>query len=219
MTDRARILLDKLMGHGRDLNKTTDISKMCIFSMAGLCPYELFVNTKMNLGNCPYKIHAGPDPKLCKKEYELELLRFLVEIHKFITNQNNETPDKNDEILIRERLIDSKLIQIKEKGLSGKVKEALSLFSNLKTEIKELDRIKESYYVNNKDKNMTRCQLCGIKVITNYGSHKFMTHKNGKLHNGVLTVYNKLGELINKFGEEESLKIINCDNLKFFKKN
>jgi hypothetical protein len=61
--NEQRALLDKLMGRDRNSvvkNKNTitktrryDDRDVCQFFLAGLCPHELFKNTKSDLGACP----------------------------------------------------------------------------------------------------------------------------------------------------------------------
>lgn len=63
--DPARQLLDKLMGPDRDLSRNeTNRSKRsphdpscCKYMLGGLCPYQLFRNTKSDLGLCPFESH------------------------------------------------------------------------------------------------------------------------------------------------------------------
>ncbi|KAF9763756.1 Luc7-like protein 3 [Nosema granulosis] len=221
MVDRARLLLDRLMGQNRDVYGVDSLSinsDICIFSIAGLCPYETLSNTKMDIGKCKYKIHGVRDSKLCKTEYEVELLRFLIEISKYIKTQTIKTVDKNEEIILKERQIDLKIRNVREVGAHGDVKQSYLLAEDLKKDIEDLGRIKESYYVNNKDKAMPRCLTCGITVITNYGSTKYKTHVKGKLHRGIEAINDKLGELINKVGEEETLKIFQSTEFHYLNK-
>lgn len=221
MVDRARMLLDRLMGQNRDVYgcKSDELTEdMCIYSIAGLCPYETLSNTKMDLGKCKYKIHGGRNSKLCKKEYELELFQFLAEISKYIKSQIDKQTDKSDEIIYKEREIDLKINTIREMSLKGEIRESFRLTEQLKKEIDDLGRIKEIYYVNNKDKEMPRCQTCGITVITNYGSQKYRTHLKGKLHCGIKLINDKIGEFVNKFGEEMTLKIFQSTRQIYLKK-
>nr|CCA22856.1 unknown protein putative [Albugo laibachii Nc14] len=97
--DAQRALLDELMGRNRDGDKPNDEIKdyrdrrVCKYFLCGLCPHELFQNTKMDLGECP-KLHIPnlrtkyeKDPKKSSGyEYELEreLLRFISDLDKKI---------------------------------------------------------------------------------------------------------------------------------------
>ncbi|RHY30094.1 hypothetical protein DYB32_004629 [Aphanomyces invadans] len=71
--DAQRALLDELMGRNRDGDKPEeDISdfrdsRVCKRFLCGLCPHDLFQNTKMDMGDCE-KLHL---PKL-KVAYEAE---------------------------------------------------------------------------------------------------------------------------------------------------
>lgn len=61
--DSQRELLDSLMGinrnHDREEEELNDFrdEKVCKFYLLGMCPHEMFVNTKMDCGPCP-KIHS-----------------------------------------------------------------------------------------------------------------------------------------------------------------
>eukprot|EP01130_Rhizamoeba_saxonica_P000489 TRINITY_DN1046_c0_g1_i3.p1 TRINITY_DN1046_c0_g1~~TRINITY_DN1046_c0_g1_i3.p1 ORF type:complete len:199 (-),score=45.71 TRINITY_DN1046_c0_g1_i3:445-1041(-) len=85
-------LLDALMGTqrnevvGASAVKDFTESDNCTHFLAGLCPYELFSSTKLNLGECP-KHHSQPmkmmyDQKRKEKDYgyEFELRKFIRDI-------------------------------------------------------------------------------------------------------------------------------------------
>ncbi len=69
--DSQRELLDSLMGINRNNDKSEDTitdfkdERICKYYLLGLCPHEMFVNTKMDCGPCP-KIHSEP----LKDEFE-----------------------------------------------------------------------------------------------------------------------------------------------------
>jgi hypothetical protein len=63
--DEARAMLDQLMGKTRDLTdkmkdrviqlKFSD-RRVCKYFLCGLCPYQVFLSTKSDIGKCPYPI-------------------------------------------------------------------------------------------------------------------------------------------------------------------
>lgn len=61
--DSQRELLDSLMGINRNNDSNTNAitnfhdDRLCKFHLLGLCPHEMFVNTKMDCGPCP-KVHS-----------------------------------------------------------------------------------------------------------------------------------------------------------------
>lgn len=61
--DSQRDLLDSLMGvnrnNDRDEDRVTDLydDRLCKFYLQGICPHDMFVNTKMDCGPCS-KLHS-----------------------------------------------------------------------------------------------------------------------------------------------------------------
>lgn len=95
--DEQRALLDSLMGRNRDGDRPEeDISdfrhpRVCKPFLSGLCPHELFQNTKLNLGACaqlhlPALQAAFEAQADCAFDAELEreLGRFLAEVDRKI---------------------------------------------------------------------------------------------------------------------------------------
>lgn len=101
--DAQRALLDELMGRNRDGDKPeediTDFrhSRVCKRYLCGLCPHDLFQNTKMDLGECA-NLHlpklrlqfererlAQPDRDISyDQELERDLIKFISEVEKKI---------------------------------------------------------------------------------------------------------------------------------------
>lgn len=71
MVDAMRAQLDALMGINRDGDKEDELarkyyeSNVCRYHLCGLCPHELFTNTKIDMGSCG-KQHS----KRLQEEYE-----------------------------------------------------------------------------------------------------------------------------------------------------
>ncbi|OQR87899.1 kinesin-like protein [Achlya hypogyna] len=99
--DAQRALLDELMGRNRDGDKPQeDIrdfrdARVCKRFLCGLCPHDLFQNTKMDMGDCPKlhlpKLKAAYDADPAKREYgyeadlERELVRYVSDVEKKIS--------------------------------------------------------------------------------------------------------------------------------------
>ena len=70
--DSQRELLDSLMGINRNNDRENEeISdyrdeRVCKFYLVGMCPHEMFVNTKMDCGPCP---KVTFDVSICQPEY------------------------------------------------------------------------------------------------------------------------------------------------------
>eukprot|EP00697_Spironema_sp_BW2_P011039 gnl/Spiro4/265_TR164_c0_g1_i2.p1 gnl/Spiro4/265_TR164_c0_g1~~gnl/Spiro4/265_TR164_c0_g1_i2.p1 ORF type:complete len:264 (+),score=71.22 gnl/Spiro4/265_TR164_c0_g1_i2:89-880(+) len=70
MVEAMRKQLDALMGTNRDggtekTSKHFTDADVCKHYLAGLCPHDLFTNTKMDMGDCD-KLHSAP----CKQQYD-----------------------------------------------------------------------------------------------------------------------------------------------------
>ncbi len=87
--DEQRALLDQLMGMNRDGDKPqeeiTDFldARVCKNFLCGLCPQDLFQNTKMDMGECELahvpEVKQAYDEERKKKDfgYERDLMRIL----------------------------------------------------------------------------------------------------------------------------------------------
>lgn len=101
--DAQRALLDELMGRNRDGDKPEeDISdfrheRVCKRFLCGLCPHDLFQNTKMDLGECAqlhlpkmrvqYEKEKEAQPTKdfgYEQELERDLVKFISEVEKKI---------------------------------------------------------------------------------------------------------------------------------------
>lgn len=89
MVDVARQLLDELMGRNRNEDPsavkqiTWEDSVFCPFYLVKFCPHDLFVNTRVDLGQCARlhddeakRLFENAKPSYKKSQYEDEFLRF-----------------------------------------------------------------------------------------------------------------------------------------------
>ncbi|XP_063697719.1 medium-chain acyl-CoA ligase ACSF2, mitochondrial [Culicoides brevitarsis] len=89
MVDVARQLLDELMGRNRNEDPsavkqiTWEDSVFCTFYLVKFCPHDLFVNTRVDLGQCARlhddeakRLFEDAKPSFKKTQYEDEFLRF-----------------------------------------------------------------------------------------------------------------------------------------------
>mmetsp|Transcript_5753 Transcript_5753/g.7777 ORF Transcript_5753/g.7777 Transcript_5753/m.7777 type:complete len:418 (+) Transcript_5753:138-1391(+) len=87
--DHMRAQLDALMGINRDGDKEAELSRkyyepeICRYFLSGLCPHDLFTNTKIDMGSCG-KTHSGrlkleyeEAYKKGRDNYDRELLEYL----------------------------------------------------------------------------------------------------------------------------------------------
>lgn len=111
--DAQRALLDELMGRNRDGDKpdaeVTDYrdKRVCKKFLCGLCPHDLFQNTKMDPGPCP-KLHMPnlraeyeKDSKTkdfgYEQELEKELLKFIADVERKIQRAQKRLEEQDGE--------------------------------------------------------------------------------------------------------------------------
>lgn len=197
MVDRARRLLNNLMGNNRNVENYDDV---CIYMMAGACPFEMLKNTKLSLGECKYSNHINVKIlDINKKEYQIELLKILED---FFTNKIKINFSKNptDNIILeKEKKIELTLRDFKSTINNKNICEMYKKFENIENEIFELEKYKESFFINNKNLKMDVCSICGMNIIKNFCSKKYISHINGRAHKSVLflrKLYDELNQSI-----------------------
>ncbi|AFN83888.1 U1 snRNP protein [Encephalitozoon romaleae SJ-2008] len=218
MTDRAREVLDMLLGPDRDIydpGKSFSAKKdVCIYMLVSFCPFELFRNTRKSIGKCKYNNHEeyykaeyNRGGKERYEEYEWEFLRLLVEIALRVQDEIREQNSENmvdvsllGKIQEKEEVFNKMYQDIERLGMEGNVEEAWHSFNECEKVREELERIKEAYYVKSNGVGMEKCTVCGVNLVLSDTDAKISRHLNGRLHRGHLRVRNKLGELLEKFG-------------------
>ncbi|ADM12405.1 U1 snRNP protein [Encephalitozoon intestinalis ATCC 50506] len=218
MTDRAREVLDMLLGRERDIYNPDKLSSerrdTCIYMLASFCPFELFRNTRRSIGKCRYGNHEeyyraeyNKNGRKRAEEYEWELLRLLVEIVLDVRNVAKKcTASDTSDLPLLERIKEKEELfkklyeSIEQLGMEGKVEEACHAFDECEKVKWELERIKEAYYAKNNGEGMGRCTVCGAGIVLSDTKVKIDRHIKGRLHKGHLLVRSKLADLLEKFG-------------------
>lgn len=156
--DSFRSILDQLMGGDRDLRPEEKTgrkmhfsdAKVCKYFICGLCPHELFTNTKSDLGPCP-NLHddeikaeydkLSPEEKWRSYPFEREFMSKMQKMvsdldkridrgHKRLALQDAENPvsqeqmEKIDAISEQMELL---LRQMEDLGAAGRLSEAQAL--------------------------------------------------------------------------------------------
>lgn len=224
----ARALLNSLMGADRNLDpalrkerKYTD-SDFCRNYMMGLCPNELFSNTKIDLGKCK-KVHdddmmkvfeedpdAAPHRRRWRAELRSELLRLIEVVDRRIaTNRMKISAASNS---ARELTDDQKkLIESMKEEMTGLLKQADEAgdegrFEDSKTLMKESDALKRKIedleaHRYEKYRKEEICQICGVIVDTEEAAAMETGrgwHENGKQHLGYKIIRDHLKVLDEK---------------------
>lgn len=97
--DEQRLLLDSLMGVNRNHDRKHDVvsdyrdDKVCKFYLSGMCPYDMFTNTKSDLGSCK-KVHSlslkqsfetdAPDRYMYDSSIERDFVNRIADIDRII---------------------------------------------------------------------------------------------------------------------------------------
>lgn len=114
MSEQARKLLDELMGPDRNkplhLKGTGGVKfhdhTVCKYFLVDFCPYELFQNTKSDIGNCPKRYHEEShrdkykteEGSRYRHEYEREFYAFL---DKLVTDLERKLRRGRDRVDVR----------------------------------------------------------------------------------------------------------------------
>ncbi|CAB3381177.1 Hypothetical predicted protein [Cloeon dipterum] len=219
--DAAAALLDELMGRNRNIlpddvhNKISwDDNDICKLHLVKLCPHELFVNTRADLGPCP-KIHDDEMRKeyakqstYRKQQYEDEFIRFcqgmLNEVERKIAkgkvrlalSGRSADPDlqqapesekaETEEIRELTEKINKYVEEAEKAGIMGNVDEAQE--QNGYSWTNELAQAQE--------KQMEVCETCGAFLIVGDAQQRIDDHLQGKQHMGYARLKDAVDEIL-----------------------
>ncbi|KAJ3206222.1 splicing factor [Clydaea vesicula] len=231
MAAAQRKLLEELMGSAAiggvpDLSNFRD-EKICKSFLCGLCPYEIFTNTKADLGPC-HKVHV----EKLKKDYEKDLEKggkdflreFLSDLRTFIgecdkkIRQNQSRLDKTPEdkrvgALVNEIADLANEINtinkiVESLGEEGKVMDALAALKKA-DELTVVRSSKEAELLNltqggNPQANKLRvCEICSSYLSIYDSDRRLADHFSGKMHLGFLLIRDKVKELEEKLASKD----------------
>ena len=205
MSAEARALLDQLMGAERDvrLEERTNKSKqfdepdVCKYHLCGVCPYELFRNTRSDLGACSRT--SVPECKeqweaLSQEEkdrygYEYDLMVLLEELVQGLDRkirdlkarmeaaerESERIYGKNEDREEEKKVILAKIeelnAQAEAAGDEGDVEKAMALMEQTKELNAQMDavdeEIKKAARREGNEKKLRVCEVCGIKIEIN----------------------------------------------------
>jgi len=214
----AKEILDQLMGKYRNDVSTGnkkrkllkyDDKEICPFFLTGLCPHELFRNTKSDLGPCPkqHDYNALQDfakqtrKRQCKIEKKaLEFYQKLVDksdlkVHRAYTKSmtKHATLFSQSEQRKRRRLTELHNLEdqievmeneIEELGEKGRVSDAKRKFEMLSKYKKSYQRIKSKEFT---EQRLGVCPICGA-----FKDGLDFKHYSGKQHRGFAAIRDKL---------------------------
>jgi len=224
--DEMRKQLDALMGTDRNGDvigkKSFTDPDVCKYYMAGLCPRDLFINTKMDVGECE-NLHSstlrGEYEEARKKkdygyEYELEMHlqqtiddceRRIIRAQKRL--EETQSPDANDDT---SNQIKELYAEAEKAGEEGKVGESLEFIKKAE-ELKQrkaqeqsmqaaallasIPNIPEGGPTPTQHQKLRVCDICAAYLSIFDSDRRLADHFGGKLHIGYLQIREKLKEL------------------------
>jgi len=223
--DDARALLNSLMGADRNarpeqrrIRKFTD-DDICRNFLLGLCPHELFKNTKMDLGSCS-KDHN----ELFKEEFEAhknaaryrhrwrgsfrsQLKRHLEAVDRRIAmNQVRVEREKDcgpvtseeqlQQLTVLKEDVSEKLKKAERAADNGKFEESRSIIKDTEATKRQIEDLTLKRYEKYRKENI--CEICGL-IIDAEEAEAMKTgrgwHSNGRQHIGYSKIREKLREL------------------------
>jgi len=229
--DEQRKLLDALMGVNRNgtnptaKNKRFTDSDVCKYFLCGLCPAELFTNTKADMGECG-KLHSLPlkieyEQELQKgndygfeQDLELHLERFIGECDRKIQRAQKrleESEKEKEDANVTAAEIKELYVRAEELGSQGKVEESMELIQKAE-ELKRKEVVvaspaatvaavaagQEVTLPSSQQQKLRVCDICGAFLSIYDSDRRLADHFGGKLHLGYLQIREKLTELQNE---------------------
>lgn len=201
MVDRARKLLDSLMGRERNIISDRNA---CYFYSLGLCPASLLESTKRRTGTCKFHHTLAAIPENMVRKYELKLLRLLLRIYtKFIPKETHQEALREvEENKVKEiRAINAEISHL----ISGLCHSKNILASMEKIESKKLlvEKINESLFANNKGLHRATCKTCHGRMTASDTYKKIEKHNSGRIHKAFQEIRDKIGEIASKYNIRE----------------
>ncbi|KAK2572057.1 putative RNA-binding protein Luc7-like 2 [Acropora cervicornis] len=185
----------------------------------GLCPHELFNNTKMDLGPCN-KIHEAAlkaDFELASKNrdfgYDIDQMEHLQSFIKdcdrkiqIAKKRLEETQDDHEKVPEAQAVHDlaeqigKKLAEAEAVGAEGKVDESIQLMKEV-DDLKAKKRLAEDVYRETlpssslQQQKLRVCEVCAAYLSLYDNDRRLADHFGGKLHMGFIKIRDRLKEL------------------------
>ncbi|RMX37836.1 hypothetical protein pdam_00023268 [Pocillopora damicornis] len=222
--EQMKKMLDELMGTQRDGARPEDEVKfsddrVCKSYLMGLCPHELFNNTKMDLGPCN-KIHEAAlkaDFEIASKKrdygYDVDQMEHLQSFIKdcdrkiqIAKKRLEETQDDHDNVPEAQAVHDlaeqigKKLAEAETVGAEGKVEESMELMKEVE-DLKVKKKMAEDIYRESlpssslQQQKLRVCEVCAAYLSLYDNDRRLADHFGGKLHMGFIKIRDRLKEL------------------------
>ncbi|GFE54853.1 U1 snRNP-associated protein Usp106 [Babesia ovis] len=226
--DEMRAQWEALMGNlenpvDPNKNKSFEDSDVCKMYLVGVCPYDLFENTKHYLGPCS-KIHSDElRAKYLEKRkthyygYEADTLRFIIPLLEDCDRRVQRGRIRaEDDVACKQTTLDEGTIEeakridaeIEKKmkiandlGMKGEVEESFKVLEEAellkKNKLEMLERAGETSY----QSRIKPCDICGALLSASDTDRRLTEHYSGKIH----VSYQKLrdmSKLLNEYIKE-----------------
>uniref|UniRef100_A0A6B2LFN0 Uncharacterized protein n=1 Tax=Arcella intermedia TaxID=1963864 RepID=A0A6B2LFN0_9EUKA len=225
-----RRLLDALMGLDRDGDTREGSMKhftdrdVCKFYIAGLCPHDVFTNTRKEMGVCP-NLHSDPlkivydtldDEKKKEYPYETDLATTLDEIirecDRAILRQEQKLKDSEAEKIQNDpisRQISDLQLKAEKLGEEGNLDEYAKVNAELEgLKMKRTQQavsvqipsgaageVVQQYGSQSQQQKLRVCEICSCYLSKFDSDKRLADHFMGKLHMGYMAVREKFEEL------------------------
>ena len=201
MADRARKLLDEILGQARHFteNEINDLTipENCIHHSIGICPHYSLENTKGFIRKCTKKEHTVVplsffDEKTLKTEEKrlLSICKNIIcelELRKkeFMVKEGKENSESQQQMM-------KSFNKVESLAKAHKIQDAEKFIAELS---KKMETITDNVKVN-------ICETCGIKLTNSIASKEYQSHLNGKLHKSYLKIRETLAVLLLKYEKD-----------------
>lgn len=205
---------------------------MCKHYLVEFCPFELFQNTKSDIGTCPKRYHEEAlrdkyrtqDGDRYRQEWERDFYQFIEKLVADLERKLRKGKDRLDyrptdmhaganpavdELEERRTLLDlqikEKLVKIERCGEEGRIQEAQDLSDQVDTLRVEVEQILKQEAENPNfrlEKRMEVCQTCGAFLIVGDALKRIESHFEGRQHVGWARVRQTLESLNKKYGHD-----------------
>jgi len=219
--DETRKLLDQLMGEGRNgednllSDKHYSDEIFCRMYLCGICPYEVFTNTKIDMGPCSkkhmeLKRDEYNEAKASGKEPGYERILYA-ELRKLIDDCDRriqkgqqrllETQGPEDEDPLSLQIKDC-MKQVELLGEQGNVDESMKLMAQVeelkrqKVQADKQQRMNDESAPNGIQQQKLRvCEACASFLSLYDNDKRLADHYSGKLHTGFALIRRKMEQL------------------------
>ncbi|UKJ90466.2 hypothetical protein MACJ_001399 [Theileria orientalis] len=208
--DQIRATLAELMGkyeqkEGLESRKSFADPDVCKLYLTGICPHDLFENTKFYMGECR-KIHSEKLRERYLNErkdhffgYELDTLKVIQPMIEDCDKKIARGKARVEDDIVRKRTLDPMIVeeakridsQIQAKmaladelGMNGEVEESFKIVEEVehlkKNKLEMLEKAGEGSF----QQRLKPCDVCGALLSATDSDRRLTEHYSGKIHVG-----------------------------------